>query len=75
MSKIRIGWAETNITPEKKISLQGQFAERISQYVEKPLTATTEQRDICLLNKQKSTAITAHLFQADRLGMKAETSW
>lgn len=40
MSRIKIGWAETNITPDKKISLVGQFAERISQYVEKPLTAT-----------------------------------
>ena len=40
MSKIKIGWSEISITPEKKVSLQGQFAERISQYVEKPLTAT-----------------------------------
>jgi len=38
--KLRIGFAEVNITPEKKISLVGQFAERISEYVEKPLTAT-----------------------------------
>ena len=40
MSKIKIGWAEISITPDKKISLFGQFAERISQYVEKPITAT-----------------------------------
>ena len=40
MSKLNIGWSEVSITPEKKISLAGQFAERISQYVEKPLTAT-----------------------------------
>ena len=40
MSKLFIGWSEVNITPDKKISLAGQFAERISQYVEKPLTAT-----------------------------------
>ena len=40
MSKIKIGWSEISITPEKKVYLQGQFAERISQYVEKPLTAT-----------------------------------
>ena len=40
MSKLNIGWSEISITPEKKISLAGQFAERISQYVEKPLTAT-----------------------------------
>ncbi|MCQ2419801.1 MAG: hypothetical protein MJ118_01550 [Clostridia bacterium] len=40
MSKMLIGWAETDITPSKKISLAGQFAERISEYVEKPLTVT-----------------------------------
>ena len=40
MSKLLVGWSEVNITPDKKISLAGQFAERISQYVEKPLTAT-----------------------------------
>ncbi len=39
-SKIKIGWAEANITPDKRVSLTGQFAERISLYVEKPLTAT-----------------------------------
>ena len=40
MDKIKIGWAEVDITPDKKVSLYGQFAERISQYVEKNLTAT-----------------------------------
>ena len=40
MGKLSIGWAEISITPDKKISLAGQFAERISEYVEKPLTAT-----------------------------------
>ena len=40
MSTMKLGWAEVDITPEKKISLAGQFAERISEYVEKPLTAT-----------------------------------
>ncbi len=40
MALLKIGWAEVNLTPDKKISLAGQFAERISQYVEKPLTAT-----------------------------------
>ena len=40
MSNIKIGWSEISITPDKKISLIGQFAERISQYVEKPLMAT-----------------------------------
>ena len=40
MNTLNIGWAETDITPDKRVSLTGQFAERISEYVEKPLTAT-----------------------------------
>ena len=40
MSNMKIGWSEIDITPEKKASLAGQFAERISEYVEKPITAT-----------------------------------
>ncbi len=40
MNSLKIGWSEIDITPSKKVSLAGQFAERISQYIEKPLTAT-----------------------------------
>ncbi len=40
MEQFFIGWSEINITPDKKVALAGQFAERISQYVEKPLAAT-----------------------------------
>ena len=40
MDQLKIGWSEINITPDKKVSLYGQFAERISEYVEKPLMAT-----------------------------------
>jgi len=40
VSTMKIGWSEISITPDKKVALAGQFAERISQYVEKPLTAT-----------------------------------
>ncbi len=40
MAKIIIGWAEKSITPDEKVSLVGQFYERISEYVETPLTAT-----------------------------------
>ena len=54
MSMLKIGWAETDITPGEHISLAGQFAERISEYIEKPLTATAmaleaggEQAVIC----------------------------
>lgn len=40
MNALKIGWSEIDITPDQKASLQGQFAERISKYVEKPITAT-----------------------------------
>ena len=40
MSKLLIGWSEIDITPPKKVALAGQFAERISEYTEKPITAT-----------------------------------
>ena len=40
MGELLIGWAEVDLTPEKKMALAGQFAERISEYVEKPITAT-----------------------------------
>ena len=40
MRNVKIGWSEIDITPEKRASLIGQFAERISDYVEKPITAT-----------------------------------
>ncbi len=40
MNKMMIGWSEISITPDKKVSLSGQFAERISTHVEKELTAT-----------------------------------
>ncbi len=38
MSSIKIGWCETDITPRRKIKLSGQFYERISEYVESPLS-------------------------------------
>ena len=41
MSKIKIGWSEETLVPEgKKVSLSGQFFERISEYVESEITAT-----------------------------------
>lgn len=40
MSHFQVGWAEYSITPDKKVSLVGQFAERISEYVEKPICVT-----------------------------------
>lgn len=41
MSKIKIGWSEKSIIPEgAKVSLAGQFYERVSDVVESPLTVT-----------------------------------
>ena len=40
MSKLLIGWAEESIVPDKKVSLAGQFFERISEYVESEITVT-----------------------------------
>lgn len=40
MSTLLIGWAEESIVPEKKVSLAGQFFERISEYVESEITVT-----------------------------------
>jgi hypothetical protein len=35
-----IGWAQTDLTPEKPVALHGQFHVRISEGVEDPITAT-----------------------------------
>lgn len=40
MGKLQVGWSEVSITPDKKIALAGQFFERISEYVETPITVT-----------------------------------
>ena len=40
MNKLLVGFAEESLVPEKKISLAGQFYERISEYVETEITAT-----------------------------------
>ena len=40
MSKLFVGWAEESIVPDKKVSLDGQFFERISEYVESEISVT-----------------------------------
>jgi hypothetical protein len=39
-SKFRIGWASRNITPSKKVNLDGQFQMRIASEVRDPVTVT-----------------------------------
>lgn len=38
--KLMIGWSEKDITPQKRVKLAGQFYERISEYVETPISVT-----------------------------------
>lgn len=38
--KISIGWAETDITPQRPVMLFGQMYKRVSQYVKEPLKGT-----------------------------------
>ena len=40
MEKIKIGWSEIDISPKEPIALAGQFYERVSEYIESPLTCT-----------------------------------
>lgn len=40
MNKVLIGWAEESLVPDKKVSLAGQFYERISDHVETEISAT-----------------------------------
>lgn len=51
---IKFGWAETDITPKQKISLEGEFFERVTDEAETPITVTAlaieadcEQTIIC----------------------------
>ncbi len=41
MSQFLAGWAEVALTPDQKVRLCGQFAERVSEYVETPVFATS----------------------------------
>lgn len=51
-NNIRIGWATADITPTGPASLFGQYYERISTYVESPLTIT-----VCAIESDKEQAI------------------
>ena len=47
MAKLLIGWAEESLVPSQRISLYGQFYERISEYVESEITATAMAVESC----------------------------
>ncbi|HML67018.1 MAG TPA: hypothetical protein PKA81_01380 [Clostridia bacterium] len=40
MKAIRIGWAQTDLTPDRPVWMIGQMYHRISEYVRDPITAT-----------------------------------
>ena len=48
--ELLVGWSEQSITPEKPVKLQGQFHERVSEYVQSEIVVTVlalETRDAC----------------------------
>lgn len=77
MSKLKFGWAEVDLTPDRKISLAGQFAERISEYVEKPLTATalsvSSDDDQLIMVSCDLAMVAANLLDAIRDKLKDNT--
>ncbi len=40
MGKFSVGWSEVSLVPNKKVTLAGQFYERIAEYVKSDITAT-----------------------------------
>jgi len=55
--KLFIGWAAEDITPAGEASLGGQYYERISQYVQSPLTVTACAIESLGENDEKDQAI------------------
>ena len=76
MSKLLIGWGEETLVPEKKVSLAGQFYERISQFVESEITATAmaveANGDSMILVSADMTSIPGHLMALVRERFAAE---
>ena len=75
MGKLMFGFSEVSITPDKKVSLFGQFAERISEYVEKPITATalavSDEKDQMVLVSCDLEGVSACLCDAVREKLKS----
>ena len=78
MSKVLIGWAEESLVPDKKVSLAGQFYERISQYVESEITATAMavegDGEKAIIISTDMTKITVDLLEAVRERFAEEES-
>ena len=75
MSKLLIGWAEETLVPAKKVSLAGQFYERISQFVESEITATAmaveSSGDCMIMVSADMTSIPAYLMELVRAKFSA----
>lgn len=78
MSKLLIGWAEETLVPDKKVSLAGQFYERISQFVESEITATAmaveSNGDSMIMISADLTGIPDYLLDLVREKFAAEVS-
>jgi len=78
MSKLLIGWAEETLVPDKKVSLAGQFYERISQFVESEITATAmaveSDGDQMIMISADLTGIPDYLLDLVREKFAAEVS-
>lgn len=68
MHNIKIGWAQTSITPSCNILMEGQMYQRYSRYVHDPITATAlaldngDQKAIFVSNDM--TEVPVHAFAA-----------
>lgn len=71
---VKIGWSEVSITPDKKVSLAGQFYERISEYVETPITVTAMaiegECDHMVICSCDVTSVGSNLMKLVREGLK-----
>ena len=70
MGKIFIGWAEESLVPDKKVSLCGQFFERISEYIESEITATAMavevDNDCMIMVSADLTSIESYILELAR---------
>ena len=74
MPKFKIGWSEVSITPDKKVSLAGQFYKRIPEYVETPITVTAmaikDESDHMVICSCDITSVGSNLMKLVREGLK-----
>ena len=77
MSQIKIGWSEVDITPNKKISLAGQFFERISDEVESRLyaiaTAVESDGEVMVLCALDLVSVSDNLYRIVKERFEAAT--